>query len=38
VLLAAVIYALVPPRFEVAWWAIYIGWQNWHFCKQTFGL
>jgi hypothetical protein len=38
VLVSGISYALVPPRFEAAWWAIYVGWQNWHFGKQTLGL
>jgi hypothetical protein len=38
VITAGVSYALVPPSFEPLWWAVYVGWQNWHFGKQTFGL
>jgi hypothetical protein len=38
VVISGASYALIPPRLELAWWAFYIAWQNWHFGKQTFGV
>jgi hypothetical protein len=38
VILAGATYTIVPPKVEPLWWAAYVGWQNWHFGKQTFGL
>jgi hypothetical protein len=38
VMLAGASYSLVPPPLEPLWWVVYVGWQNWHFGKQTFGI
>lgn len=38
VFLAGLTYALIPESIAVAWWCIYMFWQNWHFGRQNHGI